>query len=418
MTRGGAAQADRASRPVWRDPEFAKLWVGDAISGVTGAITRLAIPLVAIGALGAGPAEMGTLGAAGTVAFLVFGLLAGVIADRLPRRRVLIATTALPAFALMTIPIAAGNGTLRIEQLYAVAFLAGSSSVIGEVAFQSLMPRLLGRERLFAANTLVRSLGSVTEVVGPSAAGVLIQILTAPVAIVVDVAATLVETVLTVLVRVDEPTGPARRQRIWTDVMEGLRYVVGDPTLRAIAAQGATHNVFSNGALVAMYVLYANQVLHLSAVELGIVFSFGGPGALLGSVVAARYGRAFGVRTTLFHMQLLTGVARALVPLAALVPFPVVALAAGELTLGIARAILNVNQLSLRQATTPDHLQGRMAASIRFLMWSVVPFGALAGGLGGEHLGLQTTMTIAAAGTALAAFWILTMPPRNAPPAS
>ena len=385
---------------------------------MTGAITRLAIPLVAIGTLAAGPAEMGTLGAAGNAAFLLFGLLAGVIADRIPRRRIVIVTTFIPAVALATIPLATALGTLRLELLYAVAFVTGASGVVGEVAFQSLLPRLVGRERLLAGNALMRSLGSVTEVVGPSMAGVIIQVLTAPVAIVIDVAATLVETLLTFLVRVKEPPARPRTQHIGRDIMDGLRYVVSDPSLRAIAAGGATHNIFSNGALVALYILYASTVLRLTPAEIGVAFAFGGPGAFVGSVFAARYGRRFGMRATLVQAQIATGVARLLVPLSAFVAVPIVTFAAGELLLGVARAIFNVNQLSLRQAMTPDEMQGRMSASIRFLMWAVVPFGALAGGFGAERIGLQATMTVAAIGTTLAAGWFVLLPAREEEPAA
>ena len=398
--------------PVWREPDFVKLWAGGVVGSLGSSITRLAVPLIAIGQLGAGPAEMGILGASGTAAFIVVGLLAGVIADRLPRRLLMTATAFGSAAAIATIPAASAAGALRIEQLYAVAFLTGCFGVVGEVAFQAFLPRLIGRERLLAGNAAIRSTGSVTDVVGPSLAGFAIQLLTAPVAIVVDAIATVVGGFLTLIVRVREPAAPARPagRRVWHDVAEGLRYVVSDPVLRAIAAEGATHNVCSNGAIVALYILYANQVLGLGPVELGIVFAAGGPGALIGSVVAARYGRRFGMRHTLVQMQILTGVARCLVPLAALVPAPAIALASGEFLLGIARAIFNVNQLSLRQAMTPDQLQGRMSASMRFLMWSVVPIGALLGGFGAERIGLVPTMTIAAIGTTAAALWVLTMP--------
>ena len=398
--------------PVWREPDFVKLWAGGVVGSLGSSVTRLAVPLIAIGQLGAGPAEMGILGASGTAAFIVVGLLAGVIADRLPRRLLMAATAFGSAAAIATIPAASAAGALRIEQLYVVAFLTGCFGVIGEVAFQAFLPRLIGRERLLAGNAALRSTGSVTDVIGPSLAGFIIQILTAPVAIVVDAIATVIGGVLTLFVRVREPAAPARAagRRVWHDVAEGLRYVVSDPILRAIAAEGATHNICSNGAIVALYILFANQVLGLGPVELGIVFAAGGPGALIGSVVAARYGRRFGMRHTLVQMQILTGVARCLVPLAVLVPTPAIALAAGELLLGVARAILNVNQLSLRQAMTPDRLQGRMSASIRFLMWSVVPVGALLGGFGAERIGLVPTMTIAAIGTTAAALWVLTMP--------
>ncbi len=407
-----ASDAAVAARPVWREPDFLKVWIGGIVDSLGSSITQLAVPLIAILQLHAGPAEMGILGASSTAAFIVVGLLAGVIADRLPRRLIMAATALGSALAIATIPAASAIGPLHMEQLYAVAFITGCFGVIGSVAFQAFLPRLIGRERLLAGNATLRSTGSVTDVVSPSVAGFLIQVLTAPVAIVVDVLGTAIGGVLTLLVRVQEPRAPARPagRRVWHDVEEGLRYVMSDRVLRAIAAEGAMHNICSNGALVALYILYANQILGLGPVQLGIVFAAGGPGALIGSMVAARYGRRFGMRHTLVQMQILTGVARCLVPLAALVPGPALVLASGEFLLGIARAILNVNQLSLRQAMTPDHLQGRMSASIRFLMWSVVPVGALLGGFAAVRFGLVQTITFAAVGTTASALWILTMP--------
>src|SRR5438132_2853058 len=259
-------------RPVWREPDFRKVWLGGIVDSLGSSITGLALPLIAILQLGAGPAEMGILGASRTASFILVGLLAGVIADRLPRRLVIVATAFGSAGVIATIPLTSTFGTLRMEQLYGVAFLTGCFGVIGEVAFQAFLPRLVGRERLLAGNATLRSTGSVTDVVSPSVAGFLIQVLTAPVAIVVDVFGTTIGGVLTLLVRVQEPRAPARPagRRIWHDVAEGLRYVMSDRVLRAIAAEGAMHNICSNGALVALYILYANQVLGLGPVQLGI----------------------------------------------------------------------------------------------------------------------------------------------------
>ena len=355
---------------------------------------------------------MGILGAADTAAFLVFGLAAGVIADRARRRSILLATSVASAAVVATVPIAHALGALRLEQLYVVAFVAGSLVLIDQTAFQSLLPRLVGRDRVLETVTLVRSGDAITAIAGPSLAGVLAQLLTAPVAIVVDALSFIVQALLTFLVRVDEPIAPARAAgtRIWHDVAEGLRYVLSEPSLRGLALGGATHNFFSNGAIVALYVLYATQTLGLTPLELGIALAAGGPTALLGSTVAGRYGRRFGMRATLAQTQILTGVARAFVPLAALTPWPLAALIVGELTLGIARSIANVNQLSMRLALTPDHLQGRMTASVRFLMWAVVPFGALAGGLAAERVGIMAVLVVAVAGTFLSSLGYLLIP--------
>ena len=396
---------------MWRDLEFTKLWSGSLLSAAGTAITGLAMPLIAVG-LGATPAQMGVLGASGTAAFIVFGLAAGVIVDRAPRRSVLMLTSAGSAVVVATVPLAHLLGLLRIEQLYAVEFVAGSLALVDQTAFQAILPRLVGRERLLESITLVRSSDSVTAVAGPSIAGVLVQVLGAPVAILVDAASYLLQTVLTFLVRVTEPAAPERApgRRVWHDVVEGLRYVLAEPSLRFLALGGATHNVCSNGAIVALYVLYMSQRLSLSPVEIGLVFAAGGPSALLGSVLAGRWGRRFGMRGALSQAQVLTGIARGFVPLASFVPSPLLALVAGELVLGIARSVFNVNQLSMRMTLTPDHLQGRMTASIRFLMWSVVPIGALAGGFAAERFGLVPTLVVAALGTGLSALWFLFIP--------
>lgn len=399
---------------VWRDARFARLWAGAVVSSVGSQVTTLALPLTAVQLLAATPAQMGILGASDTAAFLVFGLAAGVVADRSRRRSVLLFTSLASALVVASVPFANAFGRLHVEQLYVVAFVAGSLALLDQVAFQALLPRLVGRDRVLETVTLVRSGDSVTAIAGPTIGGFLVQVFTAPVAIVVDAASFVVQTILTLAVRVDEPAAPPRDAgtRVWHEVMEGLRYVFSEPSLRGLAFGGATHNFFSNGALVALYVLFMTT-LGLSPAQIGIAFAAGGPAALLGSAVAGRYGRRFGMRDTLVHTQLLTGLARAFVPLAALSPSPLVAFVAGEFILGIARSIANVNQLSMRLALTPDHLQGRMTASVRFLMWSVVPFGALAGGFAAQRFGLVPTLTAAVIGTTLASLPYLLIPPNE-----
>ncbi len=393
---------------LWREPDFLKLWVGDTISSLGSAVTGLALPITAVTLLAATPIQMGVLGAARNAPFIVFGLLAGVVVDRFRRRPVLVLTSVGEALALVSIPLAASFGALAIDQLYVVAFVAGSFSLVAVVANQAFLPILVGRARLIEGNAKFRMVGSVTHVAGPGIAGVLIQVLTAPIAIVLDALSFLIEAALMVLVRTREPAPPLRPagRRIWYDVEEGLRYVLGQPVLRSIMLSGATHNLFSNGMLVALYVLYATRTLGLEPVQVGLVFAAAGPGALLGSAVAQRVSERIGLGRALLQMQILTGVARSLVPLAALVAFPLAFLVAGEFLLGIASAIFNVNQLSLRQSMTPDHLQGRMNASIRFLMWSITPLGAIAGGVLAERVGMLETLTLAAVGTTAAALWL------------
>lgn len=396
-------------RPLLRDPEFLKYWTSHTAYGFGFPIANLAIPIIAVSALGAGPLEMGILGAAGTAAFLFLGLPAGVIVDRMRRRPLMIAIDLGGAALLALIPLAALAGMLRLELLYVTEFLFGCLGVVGTVAFQAFLPTLVGRERLVEANSRVQLSASAGHVAGPGVGGILIQLVSAPFAIVATIVSSLVGVTLLSLIRVDEPAPRPRDRSVLAEVREGLELVFRDPHIRPIMLCGTTHNVFSNGMLVALYVLFATRELGVTPAELGIVFAVAGPGSIAGSFIAARVPRVLGLGPAIGLMQILTGVARLAMPLAALaasaVP-PFLTLAAGELLLAVVRTVFNVNQLSLRQAITPDHLQGRMNASIRFVMWAVVPFGALAGGYLGERIGLMPALWIGVAGTTLAALWI------------
>ncbi len=394
-----------------RDPEFLKYWSSQAIYGFAFPIAQLAIPLAAISLLHAGPVEMGYLSAAGTLAFIAVGLPAGIIVDRSRRRPLMVGCDISGALLLGVVPVAAFAGALRLELLYLVEFLFGCVGVIATVAYQAFLPTLVGRQRLIGANSYMQLTASIALAAGPGIGGVLIQILTAPFAILVTVVGHIVSSALLLTIRVREPAPLAREGRtIPGDLREGLAMVFSDRHIRAIMLCGTTHNVFSNGMLVALYVLFATRELGLTPAELGIVFAAAGPGAIFGSLLASRLPRALGLGPAIGAMQILTGVARLAMPFAALAAAaapPFVTLAAGEFVLALARTVFNVNQLSLRQAITPDHQQGRMNASIRFVMWAVVPAGAVIGGWLGDRIGLLPTIWIGVAGTFVAALWIL-----------
>ena len=397
-------------RPLLRDARFLRYWVSQTIYGLVVPIAELAIPIVAVTSLGAGPVQMGYLGAAGTLAFLAVGLPAGVITDRTKRLPLMIWLNVAGVAFLALVPLASAFGQLRIELLYAVEFLVGCVGVIWQVASQAFVPTLVGRPRLVEANSRMWLGYSIGQVAGPGIGGLLIQLVTAPVAIVVTLAGQAAATVTMATIRASEPP-PSEHVRgsAVGQVREGLELVLRDAHVRSIMLCGATHNVFCNGMLVALYILYATRDLHVTPAELGVALAMGGPGSIIGSLLASRVPAVLGLGPAIGLMQVLTGVARLAMPVAALaapvVP-PFVTLAAGELLLAVARAIFNVNQLSLRQAITPDHLQGRMNASIRSVMWAVVPAGAIAGGLLAEAIGMTATLWIGVAGTALASLWI------------
>lgn len=388
-----------------REPAFRRFWIGQSISFVGTQVTELALPLTAVIILGATPAQMGFLTAVELVPFLFVGLLAGVWVDRWQRRSILVITDLTSAAAIATVPIAATLGLLSMSWLYGLAFVLGFVGVIAPVAYQSFIPTLVGRDRLVAANARMEASNSTAAIIGPGIGGLLVQFFTAPIALVVDAVSYLVSAafIASLGVREPPPIPSAGRESVRRQILEGLRHVGEVPVLRALVAGGLIHNFFSR-MIDALLVLYAVTELHLGPLEIGIVFAAGGPGALLGAISVGWLGRRLGVGRTIVGMQVLTGVARLLIPLAGGPAWLAIGtLAASEFLLGFVRTAFNISQVSLRVAITPDRLHGRVNATMRFVMWGVTPFGALAGGLlATSALGLRGTIAVAGAGILLA----------------
>ncbi|HEX9988009.1 MAG TPA: MFS transporter [Chloroflexia bacterium] len=400
---------------LWRNPDFLKFWVGQSISFFGSEVTALALPLTAVLILQATPAQMGSLVALRNLPFIFVGLLAGVWVDRMRRRPLLIGADLGNALLLGSIPAAYIFGWLSMEHLYVVTFLAGTIFVISMVAYQSFIPSLVQRQQLVEGNSKLEVSSSVAGIVGPGLAGVLVQLVTAPIAILVDGASFLVSALFLGSIRTPEPPPiPHDQQRnVWGQIAEGMRRVIANPLLSALVRCGATHNFFSR-MMEALYVLYLVRELGIDPLLLGVILACGGPGALAGALLAAPAAKRLGLGPTIVWMQVLTGVARLCIPLAG-GPLPVTVglLMLGEFLLGVARPIFNVNQVSLRQSITPDRLQGRVNATMRFIMWSVTPVGALVGGVLGSIISLRTTLLLAATGVLLAFLWVYFSPLRS-----
>ena len=401
---------------VLRERPFRQFWIGQSISFVGTQVTELALPLTAVIILRATPDQMGLLTALGLVPFLLVGLLAGVWVDRWHRQRILVMTDLASAVAVAAVPIAATLGILSMWWLYGLAFVLGFVAVIAPVAYQSFIPTLVGRERLVAANARMEASNSAAAIVGPGLGGLLVQLLTAPVALVIDAVSYVISAAFIASLRVSEPAPipQADQAGVRGQIAEGLRFVAAAPVLRALVAGGSIHNFFSR-MIDALFVLYAVNELHLGPVEVGLAFAAGGPGALLGAIGVEWLGRRVGVGPTIVGMQVLTGVSRLLIPLAGgPVWLALLTLAASEFILGFVRTAFNISQVSLRVAITPDRMHGRVNATMRFVMWGVTPFGALAGGiLATSALGLRGTLAIAAVGVLVAFLPFMSRPLRT-----
>jgi MFS family permease len=393
---------------LWRDRDFRRFWIGQGVASLGDEVSALALPLVAVLVLDASATQMGIINAIGYLPFLLVGLQAGVWVDRMRRRRILIWADVLQAVLLITVPAAALTGLLRIEQLYVLALVIGAINVVASVAQQSFLPSLVPRRHLPAANSRLEATRSVTGILGPSVAGFLVQLLTAPIAIVVNALTLGTSATLLASMRTAEPpplpdTG---RRGMRAQVAEGLGIVLRHELLRPLMSCGMTHNFFRR-MFEAIFVLYLVSEIGVDPALLGLIIAAGGPGALLGAMAAVPVARRIGVGPTIVWAQVLTGIACLATPLAGgPIWLAALILGLGEFLLGVARTLFNITQLSLRQAITPDRLQGRVNATMRFMMWGVTPIGGLTGGLLGAAIGLRPALLIGAIGVLVAFAWV------------
>lgn len=413
---GGVLPSERAtSTPtLWRHRLFLRLWTGQTISLVGSQVTLLALPLTAVLTLRATAFQMGVLRALQYAPALLIGLFAGVYIDRLRRRPILMGADVGRALLLGSIPLVAALGALTMGYLEAIAFLVGSFSVIFEAAYLAFLPALVGRPQLVDANGKLEASQSVSRIVGPGFAGLLIQLLTAPIAIIADAASFVVSVLFLRLVRVEEPR-PARAPRgaLWREIGEGLRFVFGHPLLRATLISSGVTNFFS-AIFNALFVLYAVRQLGLDAAGLGGIFLVGGVVGLCVAMLAGRLARRLGIGPVMvLGMFLLVGSGGMFISASGVGVLTIALLALAESLGAAGDALYNVTVSSLRQSLTPDRLLGRVAASARFVFWGAQPFGALLGGVLGETIGLRPTLAIAVAGWFVAFLTLVISPIRG-----
>jgi MFS family permease len=402
------------ARTLRDNPAFLKLWASETVSQFGSQITLLALPLTAVVLLDATAFEMGLLRASASAPFLLIGLLAGVWVDRHRRRPILFAANLGRALLLALIPLAALLGLVRIELLYLVAFAAGTLTVFFDVAYVAYLPVLAHREHLVEGNAKLEMSRSFAQVAGPGAAGGLVQMIGAPFAIAVDVVSYLIAAIFIGRIDADEPEASTdERAGVRAELMEGLRTILDSPILKPIAVCTGTMNLFSS-ALQAVLVLYLVRDLGIEPALTGLLLMATGPGALLGAVLASKVADRFGVGPTICGTVILATVPASLLALAGGRPSVVLTVLAVALFLqALLGTLYNVTQVSLRQRIVPDRLQGRMNASMRFLVWGTLPIGSLAGGALGEVIGLRPVMFVDLVGVILAALAVTLSPVRK-----
>jgi MFS family permease len=382
---------------LWHHLDFRRLWIGETVSQFGSAISQLALPLVAILVLHASTFEVGLIATFEMLAFLVVGLPAGAWVDRMRFRRVLILNDVVRFAALGSIPLFRLFGILTIGQLYVVALVVSVSTVFFDVAYQSYLPELVDRDALVEGNAKLQASESVSQVAAPAVGGVLIQALTAPYAVLLDAISFLwsASWVTAIKARVPKPERKPDRH-LGREIAEGLKFVTGNRMLRSIAMCTGSGNFFNSMAGAVIFVLLARD-LHLSAGVIGLLTSLSAIGGLVGSLIAARFARWVGQGPAIWIAGL------AFAPGAFVAPFlhrnwTLALFAAGSLLTWVSNVVYNITQVSFRQALCPPALLGRMNASMRFLVWGTMPFGAFLGGILGSSIGVRDTLLIGAIG--------------------
>jgi MFS family permease len=397
---------------LWKHRDFLSLWGAETISQFGTQVSLLALPLVAIIVLEESAFKVAALTSVEFLPFLLFTLPAGVWVDRLRRKPILVLGNVGRAVALLSVPLVYWLGDLTIWQLYVVGFSVGVCTVFFDVAYQSYIPALVGRDDVVEANSKLEISRAAANIAGPGMAGGLIALLTAPVAVLADAISYAVSALLLFGIRKEEEAPPrAERRSLRAELGEGLRYVFGHPYQRTMVAMTAISNFFGQ-VVFSILLVYAVRELDLSAGTIGVALAVGNLGTLASALTAKRIGERLGVGRTLLLASCLFGPGTLLIAFAPQeYALPLIVLS--MIVIGFGGILYNVTAISLIQAITPDRILGRANASRRFVVWGVVPLGGFVGGALASTIGLRETMVVGAIGGLLTIVPIVISPLRS-----
>jgi MFS family permease len=396
-----------------REPSFRRFWFGQTISMFGDQVTGLALPVVAVVSLGAEATQMGLLVAVGLLPHLVFSLPAGVWLDRVRhRRRLMIFMDLGRAVAIASIPVAYWFHWLSMPLLFMIFFGVGSLSVVFDIAWNTLFVAIARREQYVEANSLLNVSRSLSSVGGPALGGVLIQVFSAPIALVADALSFLGSALF--LTRVEATEAPVEHDpgSIRSQLSAGLTFLVRDPIIRPSVLSVATMNLF-NYCFQGLFVLYVIRYLGVEPGVLGIALGVGAVGSVLGALVSARIGRRFGIGRAWVAGLIIFPGATILVPVAG-PDLPMAAilalLFAAEFVSGFGVMILDINGGSMLFARTPDRIRGRANGAFRFVNMGVRPIGAVIGGVLGGVFGVRETLLVVTVAQLLGVLWLIGSP--------
>lgn len=404
---------------LWRHPDFLRLWGAQAGSAFGSRITRTALPIIAILTVRATPTQIAVLSALSVAPGVLVGLFAGGYVDRARRLPLLVGADVARALLILTIPAAAWTGGLSMPQLYLVAALVAAATTLFQIADTSFLPTLVGRELLVEGNARLGATDSVAETAGPGIAGILIQLLTGPVAVIVDALSYLWSALLLSRIRVREaPHAPAPgAPSVLDDARAGFRACLADPLVRPLLLADAV-TTFFGGFFFALYMLMALDLLRLTPAAIGLVISAGGVGAFAGAVLAGPLSRARRPGLAMVGVMAAGQLALLFVPLSAQFggALAVGCLLAQQVAGDTFSSAYRIHALSLRQRALPDATMGRANATFHVVTGLTLPLGTLIAGPLGAAIGVVPALWIGSIGGLLAVPVLLASPlPRLRP---
>jgi len=402
--------ADCEKNSLRHNRDFRLFWFGETVSLFGVQVTNLALPLTAVLVLQVTPEQLGLLRSFAFLPFLFFALPFGVLVDRRPKRPLLITANLLRALLVALVPVLAALDLLSVPALAVIVLSIGVCTVLFEVCWLSYVPVLVSRDHLVAANGRVSASSSAAEFGGPGLGGLLVQLFTAPFALVVDASSYLASVVSLWAIRTPEEVKPSARRHIGKEIAEGVGFIVGQPYLRVLAFAGAAFN-FCYMFVEALFVIYAVRELRFGPGLIGLVIALSAVGGFLGAAFAATLIRRHSFGRVYAGAVLIGYGGPLLIPLwTGSTALAAIGITTGFFLMRAGLSVSNVAGTSLRQAVTPRELMGRMTAGMRTIMWGIGTTGAIVGGVVGGRFGLRAGLWVAAVGFLAAALPILLSP--------